>query len=96
MRDVYSNEILAGIKAVQREDKRWIIELQPGRFLHWIETTNHRPVTVSDPRFTMQSWNFREEAEGIILYLRRLWNTDPIERAKADEPIIVSVDTKAV
>jgi len=67
----YSEEILNQFTVFQRKDRRWAIDLGGHRFLHWIEVTDDRPVTISNPNMTMQSWAFKEEAEGIIGWLKK-------------------------
>lgn len=89
--NTYPQEILSQFRAVQRDDKRWAIALEPNRFLHWIETTTDKPVTISNPNLTMQSWAFKEEAEGIIDWLRRRWSEDPNVTAEMFEKISVTV-----
>jgi len=88
----FSNEILSQFKAVQRKDKRWAIDLGRNQFLHWIEAVNDSPVTISNADLTMQSWVFKEEAEGIIDWLKRRWSLDPKITADVGESIKVTVD----
>lgn len=87
----YPPEILAQFRPVQRTDKRWAIELQPGRVLHFIEAADDKPVTVSDPDFALQSWHFKEEAEAIIGWLKRRWSLDPSVGAEINEPLTATV-----
>jgi hypothetical protein len=70
----YPPEILAQFKPVERKDGRWAVQLAPGRILHWIETTDDSPMTVGDPNFTMQSWDFKEQAQGICDWLKKRWS----------------------
>ena len=87
----YPQEILDGFRAVERSDGNWAIELVKGEYLHWIEIADDTPVRVSDPDMTMQHWPFREQAEGIIEWLRRRWNPNPDVTADSCETIKVKV-----
>ena len=92
----YPDSILNEFKVIQRTDGRWCIQLAEGRVLHWIETTNDVPVTVWPPDFTMQSWHFKEEAEGFMNWLKRRWSQDPNITADTMEKITVLVDVSNV
>jgi hypothetical protein len=81
----YPAQLMEQFRAVQREDKQWAIELEPGRFLHWIESTNNKAVTSSRADMALQSWPFREMAEHMIGYLKILWNEDRAIRETADD-----------
>lgn len=85
-------EVMDHFKAVQRTDKKWVIDLAGNGFLHWIEVANDRPVTCSNPDITMQSWNFKEEAEAIIEWLKRRWSQDPNITADQMESLKVTVN----
>jgi hypothetical protein len=89
--NTYPKEILDQFRVVQRDDKRWVIALEPNRFLHWIELTTDKPVTISNPNLTRQSWAFKEEAEAIIDWLRRRWSEDSNVNAEMFEKISVTV-----
>lgn len=54
----------------------WVVKLAPNRYLHWIESLDNSPVTSSRPDITMAQYNFVEEAEAVINYLRHLWSKD--------------------
>ena len=63
-------------KPYKTKEGKFVIELYPFKYLHWIERTNGCPVTVSNPSFCMVQYNFIEEAEAIISYLKRYWSSE--------------------
>lgn len=66
---------------------------RPPRYLHWIETTDNKPCTVSDPDMSMQSWHFQAEALAIIDWLRSLWSEDPnVEPGEGSISVTVDLD----
>jgi hypothetical protein len=92
----YPKEILDGFKAVENEKGMWVIQLAEHRYLHWIEATNDKPCTVNRPDMPMIQYNFKEEAEGIIDWLRKRWSQDPSIEVPKDETITVQVPIESV
>ncbi len=43
-KNTYPKAILDQFRAVQRNDKQWAIELSPGKYLHWIEVVDDKPL----------------------------------------------------
>jgi len=97
-KNTYPPEVLAGFKPVQRTDGEWAIELAPGRFLHWIETTDYKPVTGNRADFVMQHWTFQAQAWGMIEYLRHLWseNSNPINESAFKVTVTLDDDGKEI
>lgn len=54
----------------------WVIELGPSQFLHWIESTDHSPVTVGRPDMAMNTYMFKAHADYMVDYLRTLWSEE--------------------
>jgi len=93
-KNYYTEEILNQFTVLQREDKRWAIDLGGHNFLHWIELVDDKPTKISNPNMTMLSWAFEEEAQGIILWLKKRWSRDPNVTAEISDKISVIVNIK--
>lgn len=84
-----SDEVMSQFKAVLCNGS-WVIELSPGKYLHWIETTNDTPTTVSRADMTMIRYDFKAQADGIIEWLKKRWKINgPYQN---NQPFKVEVD----
>ena len=95
-------ELLEHIKPFKVKKKsgvvEYVIQLPDGLFLHWIESTNNRPVRISKPEMSMQSWPFIEQAQGICDFLKELWDEDRVKSGRSinmdDRAVSVSIETE--
>jgi hypothetical protein len=94
---IYSNDILNQFRVVKRKDNRYAIQLGPNQYLHWIEAQDNCPVMINNPNITFAKFVFKEEAQAMIVFLRKLWNTDSNIRSQADPsaPVKFEVDLKS-
>jgi len=92
-RYILSAEVMSQFTPVLNSKGQWVIKLAPNRYLHFIEPLDNTPITSNRSDMTMVSFNFIEEAEGIIKYLQQLWSGDmTLLNKHNDIPIVVDVE----
>lgn len=89
---IYSNDILNQFRVVKRKDNRYAIQLGPNQYLHWIEAQDNCPVMINNPNVAFAKFAFKEEAQAMIGFLRRLWNTDSSIRSQADPSVRIEFE----
>lgn len=79
-RITYPRQVLNGFRSVRNCNGEWVIELKPGRFLHYLEGDD-TPKVINSQDHAAQTFPSKEKADSIIGWLKRLWSEDETDYA---------------